>query len=354
MPGKKAEKPRFHLSDYLILAPFVAQKLGFKDWGQMLRRLADVPEGTASDGYTYMYHELLTTPGRSIPDETLATYDRNIREYVASIGRKRGDGFRLKYFQYLAVLFTEIYLDVYFQGPNSLMRELNDALESGLSRRPRLGVAYGKRDLQKIAYAMATGSGKTLLLHINYLQFQRYNHGRNAIVVDNVILIAPSEEMVTQHLDELLASDIPAGIFKGETPGPFVASESVHVKVIDVFKLKLPEDKKGEGVTFNVDIFGEKNLLFVDEGHKGNRSEERKWKQVRQKLARSGFTFEYSATFSQVIGVKSIEDVDENALLDEYSKAILFDYSYKYFHGDGYGKEFFVLNLKKFEFEELD
>ena len=354
MPGKKAEKPRFHLSDYLILAPFVAQKLGFKDWGQMLRRLADVPEGTASDGYTYMYHELLTTPGRSIPDETLATYDRNIREYVASIGRKRGDGFRLKYFQYLAVLFTEIYLDVYFQGPNSLMRELNDALESGLSRRPRLGVAYGKRDLQKIAYAMATGSGKTLLLHINYLQFQRYNHGRNAIVVDNVILIAPSEEMVTQHLDELLASDIPAGIFKGETPGPFVASESVHVKVIDVFKLKLPEDKKGEGVTFNVDIFGEKNLLFVDEGHKGNRSEERKWKQVRQKLARSGFTFEYSATFSQVIGVKSIEDVDENALLDEYSKAILFDYSYKYFHGDGYGKEFFVLNLKKFDEEDQD
>ena len=291
MPGKKAEKPRFHLSDYLILAPFVARKLGFKDWVQMLRRLADVPEGNASDGYTYMYHELLTTPGRSIPDETLAVYDRNIREYVASIGRKRGDGFRLKYFQYLAVLFTEVYLDLYFQGPNALMRELNDALESGLSRRPRLGVAYGKRDLQKVAYAMATGSGKTLLLHINYLQFRRYNHGRNAIDLDNVILIAPSEEMATQHLDELLASDIPAEIFKGETPGPFVASEGIRVKVIDVFKLKLPEDKKGEGVTFNVDIFGEKNLLFVDEGHKGNQSEERKWKRVRQKLARTGFSF---------------------------------------------------------------
>ncbi len=354
MPGKKAEKPRFHLSDYLILAPFVARKLGFKDWVQMLRRLADVPEGNASDGYTYMYHELLTTPGRSIPDETLAVYDRNIREYVASIGRKRGDGFRLKYFQYLAVLFTEVYLDLYFQGPNALMRELNDALESGLSRRPRLGVAYGKRDLQKVAYAMATGSGKTLLLHINYLQFRRYNHGRNAIDLDNVILIAPSEEMATQHLDELLASDIPAEIFKGETPGPFVASEGIRVKVIDVFKLKLPEDKKGEGVTFNVDIFGEKNLLFVDEGHKGNQSEERKWKRVRQKLARTGFSFEYSATFSQVIGVKSIEKVDGNDLLDEYSKAILFDYSYKYFHGDGYGKEFFVLNLKKFDEEDQD
>lgn len=354
MSGKKAEKPKFHLSGYLILAPFVARKLGFNDWVKMLRRFADVPEGNAADGYTFMYHELLTSPGRSIPDEALAVYDRNIRDYVASVGRKRGDGFRLKYFQYLAVLFTEIYLDLYFQSPNSLMGELNNALESGLSRTPRLGVAYGKRDLQKVAYAMATGSGKTLLLHINYLQFQRYNHGRNAIDVDNVILIAPSEEMATQHLDELLASGIPAEIFKGEATGQFVASESIRVKVIDVFKLKLPEDKKGEGVTFNVEVFGEKNLLFVDEGHKGHRSEERKWKQVRQKLSRSGFSFEYSATFSQVIGLKSVKDAIGNDLLDEYSKAILFDYSYKYFHGDGYGKEFFVLNLKKFEEEDRD
>ncbi|MDG6949795.1 MAG: DEAD/DEAH box helicase family protein [Nitrososphaerota archaeon] len=354
MPGKKAEKSKFHLSEHLILTRFVALKLGFKDWVQMLRRFADVPEGNAADGYTFMYHKLLTSPGRSVPDETLAAYDRNIRGYVVSVGRKRGDGFRLKYFQYLAVLFTEIYLDLYFQGPISLMRELNDALENDLSMLPRLGVAYGKRDLQKVAYAMATGSGKTLLLHINYLQFQRYNHGRNAIDVDNVVLIAPSEEMANQHLDELLASGIPAEIFKGETPGPFVTSEGVRVKVIDVFKLKLPEDKKGEGVTFNVDIFGEKNLLFVDEGHKGNRSEERKWKQVRQKLSRSGFSFEYSATFSQVIGHKSVKDANGNDLLDEYSKAILFDYSYNYFHGDGYGKEFFVLNLKKFEEEDRD
>jgi hypothetical protein len=31
----------------------------------------------------------------------------------------------------------------------------------------------------------------------------------------------------------------------------------------------------------------------------------------------------------------------------DYGKAILFDYSYKYFYGDGFGKDFEVLNLKQ-------
>jgi len=34
-------------------------------------------------------------------------------------------------------------------------------------------------------------------------------------------------------------------------------------------------------------------------------------------------------------------------LLSAYGKSILFDYSYRYFYGDGYGKTFRVLNLKR-------
>ena len=33
-------------------------------------------------------------------------------------------------------------------------------------------------------------------------------------------------------------------------------------------------------------------------------------------------------------------------LLEEYSKAVIFDYSYKYFYHDGYGKDYNILNLK--------
>ena len=37
----------------------------------------------------------------------------------------------------------------------------------------------------------------------------------------------------------------------------------------------------------------------------------------------------------------------QEELLSTYGKSILFDYSYRYFYGDGYGKTFRVLNLKK-------
>ena len=34
-------------------------------------------------------------------------------------------------------------------------------------------------------------------------------------------------------------------------------------------------------------------------------------------------------------------------LIEEYGKAIAFDYSYRYFYGDGYGKDFTILNLQQ-------
>ena len=34
-------------------------------------------------------------------------------------------------------------------------------------------------------------------------------------------------------------------------------------------------------------------------------------------------------------------------LADRYARGILFDYSYRYFYEDGYGKEFRILNLRE-------
>ena len=58
---------------------------------------------------------------------------------------------------------------------------------------------------------------------------------------------------------------------------------------------------------------------------------------------KNGFAFEYSATFGQAISAASGSKTE---LLDEYSKAILFDYSYKFFYNDGYGKDYKILNIK--------
>jgi hypothetical protein len=104
---------------------------------------------------------------------------------------------------------------------------------------------------------------------------------------------------------------------------------------------KLVQEKKGSGVSVPVEAFEGNNLIFVDEGHKGASREAGKWLGFRDKLAETGFTFEYSATFGQ-----AMSSARDDAMTQEYGRAILFDYSYKYFYGDGFGKDFEVLNLR--------
>jgi hypothetical protein len=333
-------KTRFSLENHLLLAQFIANKLGLHQVSD-IKQLSDVNEGFGEDGRSYMYYSLISKRGNTIPEGKLRQYDDNIRKYFQKLKRNREERISFKYYQYLALLFSEIYLDNYFQNPIRFLNELNQWVEQTksdnyFSRRP---------DLQKVAYWMATGSGKTLIMHANYWQFLAYNKGPNRIDYENIILITTGDEMSKQHLDELKASGIPATLFQGESGGYFEADKNI-VKVISIHKLKLPEDKKGEGVTIDVSTLGTKNLVFVDEGHKGQKSEDMKWKRTRERLAKDGFTFEYSATFGQAI------DRSKEESFGEYSKAMLFDYSYKYFYGDGYGKDFRILNLGKKTFNE--
>lgn len=333
-------RPRFNLENHLLLAQFIASKLGLNHISD-IKQFSDVNEGFDEDGRSYMYYNLISKRGNTIPEGKLRQYDDNVRKYFQKLKRNRGEKIAFKYYQYLALLFSEIYLDNYLQNPVKFLNELNQWVEEAksdnyFSRRP---------DLQKVAYWMATGSGKTLIMHTNYWQFLAYNKGPNKIDYENIILVTTGDEMSKQHLDELRVSGIPATLFQGEGGGYFEPDKNM-VKVISIHKLKLPEDKKGEGVTIDVSTLGTKNLVFVDEGHKGQKSEDMKWKRTRERLAKDGFTFEYSATFGQAI------DSSNEESFKEYSKAILFDYSYKYFYGDGYGKDFRILNLGKKDFND--
>ncbi len=70
---------------------------------------------------------------------------------------------------------------------------------------------FTEDDLRKIAFWMATGSGKTLLMHINYHQFQRYK----LFSPDNILLITPNEGLSRQHCEELQKSGIPCRLYAG-------------------------------------------------------------------------------------------------------------------------------------------
>src|SRR5690606_24217060 len=106
--------------------------------------------------------------------------------------------------------------------------------------------------------------------------------------------------------------------------------------VIDINKLRESENKK----TVSVDSFGSNNLLLVDEGHRGTASGGGTWLAYGNRLCSKGFSIEYSATFAQSAS-------QHEPLRQLYTKSILFDYSYRHFYSDGYGKQSQILNLKE-------
>lgn len=326
-------QPVHDLADRLILFRYFCTLLGAERFEDLQSDLRRQRSGVDAGGHTHFFNALSGRVGLRLDRGRLAQYDKNILGDLAKINARRPDPVELLYFQYLAALYSEIFLDQRAHRPEAFLNELNNFVQDQ-NLRLVAGIAYprfGRTDLGKLAYWMATGSGKTLLMHLNYHQFLRYypNPG------DNLLLVTPNEALSAQHLEELRLSGIPARHFlEGESF--YTAGNTLRVLEIT----KITANKSGAGVSVDVESFGERNLLFVDEGHKGQGGEA--WKALRDRIGTGGFTFEYSATFGQ-----AIDATRDNALLEEYSKAILFDYSYKYFYGDGYGKDYQVLNLRE-------
>ncbi len=217
------------------------------------------------------------------------------------------------------------------------LNDLNKFLEIFNSKSKTNISPFTEKDLKKLAFWMATGSGKTLIMHINYWQILKYSKNN----WDNIILITPNEGLSKQHYEELRLSGIPSKLYDGNIDS--LKTKDGEMLIIDIHKLT--KEKKGEGVSVDISYFDGKNLVFIDEGHKGQKSEEQKWKKLREEIGKNGFIFEYSATFGQVIG-------KNKDLLEEYAKAIIFDYSYKYFYTDGYGKDFYVYNIREDAYTE--
>lgn len=335
-----------HLERRLSLLAWLNRQLGYDRAADLLADLQPVREGFDDSGRSYIIQHLEARNRQPlIPIDRLRAYDDNLRRHLQAInaGARRGDYLTLRYFQYLAALYAEIYLDRWFADPEGLCAELNDlAAEHNAGLPPaEHWPLYATADLSKLAFWMATGSGKTLLLHLNYLQFLHYRqkHQPGQPHPNNILLLTPNEGLSRQHLEELAASNIPAARFDPQADGGFI-QERNPVRITEITKVVL--DKAGQGQSVPAAAFGADNLIFVDEGHKGAGRDARVWKSVRDVLGATGFTFEYSATFGQALAAANNPE-----LWAEYGKAIAFDYSYRHFYHDGYGKDFRILNLTR-------
>lgn len=306
-------------------------------------------EGLDADNLHHFYHALVNSnlfwdDVTQLSKEQLLVYEENIVHHTQIINAKRHRPIVWKYFQWLSLLFVEIFLDRYFGDRENLLHELNEYVDRFNSQWPDFtDIDYFNVDeLNKLSLQNATGSGKTLLMHVNYLQYKYYSkkYGKEK-ELSRVILICPNERLSEQHIAEFSESDIYAASFSKEGHGLFTQAQGLsRIDVLEITKLGVKEGPN----TIATRSLGDQNLLLVDEGHRGLsgknvKADENAWFKNRAMLCDRGFTFEYSATFDQAVSGTGHED--------DYAKTVVFDYSYRWFYEDGFGKDYQILNLPK-------
>jgi len=340
--GRRPARPRVRFEDKLVLFQWMLSLFEVDSFQKLADLLKQASLGFNEDNVSYYCQALQARifEREHLSADLLLRYDQNIVRHWKQITEKRnrkGHILYPKYFQYLALLFTEIYLDRFFSDPSSLLADLNaqaEVLNADRARGDRVK-PYNPEDLNKVALWCATGSGKTLLMHINILQYRHYLrlHGQEKSL-NMTILLTPNEGLSRQHLAEFGLSGIKAELFAKEGGRLFGGRD---VEIIDIHKLKEETGPK----TVAVESFEGNNLVLVDEGHSGASSTDLgHWMTMRRSLCAHGFSFEYSATFGQAVGKHRQENLEQL-----YAKCIILDYSYKFFYRDGYGKEYRILNL---------
>lgn len=240
------------------------------------------------------------------PDQSLRLpvepLDR-IRGFLEHYNDLRGKRFKLRYYQVLALLFTECF----FADPK----------RAGTTETSPLQEHGGEQRM--LAYWMATGSGKTLVMHLNILQYlHHFCRKDNAHL--QIFLTTPLANLIKQHQRDLE----PYVRQLNETYNNRIAltidtTQALLLKDDDYFQL--PDDREVQ------------RLILVDEAHIGLTGQQAgKFRELRNLLnVGSSFLFEYSATFHNIA----------KELTDEYDKAIIYRYDYARFYADGYGKDHF-------------
>lgn len=226
---------------------------------------------------------------------------RKIQGWLGNYNRLLSKSFTLRYYQTLALYFAEHVLS-----------------------QKRAGKGY---EAQKaLVYWMATGSGKTLLMHLNILQYIDHIGGAQAFDELQLILTTPGVNLIEQHEREL-----------GEVVRQLNRLYNNRIKLTVATTGALLNREAG---FFNMpDSSRLFRLVLVDEGHIGLTSggDIGAFKKLRHDLLmpENSFLFEYSATYHGIA----------EQHVREYEEQIVYDYNYYRFFKDGYGKDYALQSL---------
>jgi Type III restriction enzyme, res subunit len=231
-----------------------------------------------------------------LDEKILEAVKKYLKDYNRYLESQKINNVSLRYYQILALYFTE----VFFRNKDS--KDYEDFSKYAL------------------AYWMATGSGKTMIMHINILQYIEHNRGFKDL---ELIITTPGVNLIQQHEREVIPLvEYLNKVHKNKIRFTIDTTSALLNKPDGFFNF--PDDKK------------RLRLILVDEAHIGlgsnQKADEGEFLKLRRRLnIKHSFLFEYSATFHNL----------SSALEKEYSKSIIFDYNYNLFYRDGYGKDFY-------------
>ncbi|MFT4244684.1 MAG: DEAD/DEAH box helicase family protein, partial [Candidatus Woesearchaeota archaeon] len=235
------------------------------------------------------------------PDYLPKKHINSIKQYLKIYNdflKTQNISINLRYYQVLAIVFTQYYL---FEKDDSKLQEFSNS---------------------SLAYWMATGSGKTIIMYINILQYIKKIKNFEQL---EIILTTPQTNLIEQHKKEI----IPFIEYLNQIYNNKI---KLIIETTQSLLFKVRQEKNYFDVIDNSKF---KRLVLVDEAHIGGSSDEGKYYELRKNLnKRNSFLFEYSATFHNV--------KDKN-----YENSIIFDYSYPKFYKDGYGKDFYLDTIGK-------
>lgn len=357
LPLEQRQLDKFNES--LVLNAWLIVQFGFdllptdrasKPIRKLTHSVERIEEGFGADGLHHFYHAFKAAlPAQAaVRADALLRYEEAIVTHTAKLNAGRSRKIAWKYFQWLSLLFVEHYLARYFGDRYALLDDLNVFVPKFNVWRTAQGMAgqvqpFTLAELNKVCLQNATGSGKTLLMHANLLQFRQHAQAAGRLnEYSRALLLTPGEDLTAQHLRELTENNFHGQRFVAD----LLAQAGGDLTRVDALEIQKLAEKDGDK-TIALRNFGDANLLLVDEGHVGlGSAEETGFMARRDALSAKGFVFEYSATFAQ-----AVKAANNEAVTQAYAKSVLFDYSYRYFYEDGYGKDYQVFNLAESRFD---
>lgn len=149
----KSKKQTKQLNEQLVLNKFFLNLFGASDFAKDFDYLKDERlEGYDQDtGCSKFILEIINRNISKISSEQLKKYDNNIRKHTTHINLKRDKKIVWKYFQYLSILFVEIYLDWYFSNKEGLVKQLNEYIIEFNNKNNTELSEYKLDELKKIA-----------------------------------------------------------------------------------------------------------------------------------------------------------------------------------------------------------